>query len=161
MAQNEWDEFFYTLANTVANKSKDRGTKVGCVLVGDGNAVLGVGYNGFPRKINDLVEARHERPIKYYFAEHSERNCIYNAARSGIKTLDTKLYISGKGQPCADCARAIIQSGIVEVITGFGKFEGKGGLWEESCKVGEEMLLEAGVKIVTLDILFNRCIIGQ
>jgi dCMP deaminase len=146
-----WNEYFMKIAGVVSEKSKDRSTKVGSVLVGKGNAILGVGYNGFPRMINDEIEERHARPQKYNFSEHAERNCIYNAARHGIRTELARLYISGNGRPCADCARAIIQSGIVEVITMSGKFEGKGALWEESCKIGEEMLREAGVKVSLLD----------
>lgn len=156
MKNMSWHEYFMKMATLVASKSKDRSTKVGAVLVGEGNAVLGVGYNGMVRNINDNLDIRHERPQKYSWFEHSERNCIYNAARHGVKVGGAKLYISGHGTPCADCARAIIQSGIVEIITLYGKFDGKGALWEENMKISLEMLKEAGVKITWLDDDFNE-----
>ena len=150
-----WHEYFMKMAALVASKSKDRSTKCGAVLVGEGNSVLGVGYNGFPRGVDDDVEERHTRPTKYLYTEHGERNCIFNAAKDGIKTGGAKMYMSGKGLSCADCTRAIIQAGIVEVITGYGKFEGKGDLWEESMKASEIMFKEAGIKITLLDENFN------
>jgi len=146
-----WDEYFMNMAELVASKSKDRSTKVGAVLVSDHQAVLSVGYNGFPRDVDDDIEERHERPKKYLWTEHAERNAIYNAAFNGVKTEGKILYISGNGTPCSDCARGIIQSGIGEVITFKGKFEGAGSLWEESCKEGAQMLKEAGVKMIFLE----------
>jgi dCMP deaminase len=151
-----WDQYFVEMAQHAATKSKDRSTKVGAVIVGDGHNVISVGFNGFPRGVNDDVEARHERPVKYLVTEHAERNSIYNCARHGVRTAGATLYLNGGGWPCADCARAIIQAGIVEVVAMAGKFEGKGGLWEESCRVGKEMLEEAGVKLVQLDPEYNR-----
>jgi len=151
-----WDEYFMTMTQLVASKSKDRSTKVGSVLTNKHHSVLGIGYNGFPRGVNDDIEERHERPLKYLITEHSERNCIYNAAFNGIRTEGTILYISGHGTPCADCARAIIQSGISEVVTFKGKFEGTGSLWEESCKVGAEMLKESNVKMTFLNASYIR-----
>ena len=150
-----WHEYFMGMAKYAATKSKDRSTKVGAVLVSDNNRVLGIGFNGFPRGVNDNVEVRHDRPLKYLITEHAERNCIYSAACHGVKTGGTKIYISGNGLPCADCARAIIQSGVTEVITFMGKFEGKGSQWEESIKASEMMLQEAGIKLTLLDKNFE------
>jgi len=141
-----WDEYFFNIADVVAQKSKDPSTKVGAVLVGSGNSVLGVGYNGFPRGVNDYFDKRYKGKIKFLFTEHAERNCIYNAARNGIKLEGSKLYLNTKGYPCADCARAIIQCGINEVITHEGEFEGKSN-WKESCRISKLMLEEAKVSI--------------
>lgn len=152
-----WHQYFMEMAALVARKSKDRSTKVGAVLVGEGNTVLGVGYNGMPRKVNELYQERHLRPVKLLVTEHAERNCIYNAARHGIKTSGARMYISGNGHPCSDCARGIIQSGIVEIITGCGEFEGKGD-WKQSIEIAEQMFKEAGVKLTFLDENFKETV---
>jgi dCMP deaminase len=144
-----WDKFFIKIAQDTAEMSKDRSTKVGAVLVRD-NVILSTGWNGFPRGINDDLNERHERPLKYMLTEHAERNAIFNSARGGITTKGATIYMSGGGYPCSDCARAIIQAGIVEFVSLALPFGGKGGLWEESCRLGKIMLMESGVRIVRL-----------
>jgi len=109
-----WDDRFMGLAREVASWSKDRSRKVGCVIVGPNREIRATGYNGFPRGVADDVEARHQRPAKYRWTEHSERNAIYNAARSGVSTEGCRIYLMW--YPCMDCARAIVQAGIVEVV---------------------------------------------
>jgi dCMP deaminase len=104
------------MAEFVATKSKDKSSKIGCVIVGPKNDVRSTGYNGFPRGVNDDVEERHERPEKYFWTEHAERNAIYNAARFGAQLDGCTAYIHGNHPPCAECARALIQSGIVRVV---------------------------------------------
>ena len=150
-----WDEYFMRMAELVKTKSKDRSTQVGSVIVGEGHIVLSVGYNGFPRGINDEIEERHERPIKYHWVEHSERNSIFSAARSGTKLLGSTIYITGGGFACSDCARAIVQAGIAEAVGMQGNFIGAGP-WEESCRIGEEIMREAGVKLTTLNEKYER-----
>lgn len=146
----DWDVYFIKMARLVASKSKDRSTKIGAVLVGMKHEVLGIGFNGFPRDVDDDVESRHERPEKYLWTEHAERNAIYNAALNGIR-LDGATMYCACGVPCADCARAIIQSGIIEVVID-QRTEHKhvtnsrfATQWSRSCTVSNEMLNEAGV----------------
>ena len=145
-----WHEHFMRMAELVATKSKDRSTKVGAVIVNNEHTVLSTGYNGFARSINDNIESRHDRPVKYFWTEHGERNAIYAAARNGIRLKGSIIYVTGGGFPCADCARAIIQAGIVTAVGTEGEFIGA-GLWVDSCKVGAEMLVEAGVHLITLN----------
>lgn len=116
MAPNipDWDTYFFDIADVVSRRSKDRSTKVGCVIVGGGNRQISQGYNSFPSQANDAVPERYERPEKYLWMEHAERNAIYSAARHGIALEGSRIYVTGI--PCMDCARAIIQSGIREVI---------------------------------------------
>lgn len=109
-----WDQYFAEMCRTVASKSKDRSTKVGCVVVGPDHEIRSTGFNGFPRGVDDSREDWHQRPLKYRVTEHSERNAIYNAARCGIVLNRCTLYVPW--HPCADCARGIIQSGISEVV---------------------------------------------
>ncbi len=137
-----WDKYFINICNAVKEKSKDNSTKVGSVIVGPDNEVISVGYNGFPRGIDDDVKERYERPLKYVYFEHSERNAIYNAARIGVSTKNCKIYLTLS--PCADCARAIIQSGIKEVILQTKEIPER---WKDNCNIATEMLSEAGVAV--------------
>ena len=80
-----WDEYFMKMAEHVKTKSKDRSTQVGAVIVGEGHVVLSVGYNGFPRGVNDDIDSRYERPAKYMWTEHAERNAIFSYSPSNVK----------------------------------------------------------------------------
>jgi dCMP deaminase len=112
---NKWDRRFFELCSLVASWSEDRSRKVGAVIVGPANDLRAIGFNGLPRGVRGDVEQRHSRAEneKYYWFEHAERNAIYNASRSGIATAGCRIYTSLF--PCADCTRALIQSGIVEL----------------------------------------------
>lgn len=109
-----WDETFINLCKTISERSKDSSSKLGAVIVGPDKEIRSTGYNCFPRNVNDNNPKRLERPLKYFWIEHAERNAIYNAARVGVSLKGCKLYCNWI--PCADCARAIIQVGIIEVI---------------------------------------------
>jgi dCMP deaminase len=144
-----WDEYFINIAEHVKLKSKDIKTQIGVVIVGKDNEIVSTGYNSFPRGINDNVEERQERPEKYFWFEHAERNAIYNAARIGVSTLGTTMYMTC-GISCADCARAIINSGISKIVLR----EGKGATnekWQESAKRSMQMFEEAGVIVEYYD----------
>ena len=108
----DWNEWFLRGVYWVASKSKDPKTKIGAIIVKD-KRIISTGYNGIPICVSDDLETRHERPEKYKWYEHGERNAIYSAAKHGISTNDAILYTNAL--PCADCARGIIQSGIKEV----------------------------------------------
>lgn len=147
-----WNEFFMLHAYLVASKSKDPSTKIGAVIVTD-NVLISEGYNGFCRKVNDDVIERWKRPAKYSFVEHGERNAVYNAARNGIRTLNSVMYT--QGLPCVDCARAVIQAGINKIILHkqwedhFYKLTINGRTWTED--ISAEMFQEAGVTVEYLD----------
>lgn len=142
---SDWDKFYLHLADEVSYKSKDKSAKIGAVLVKNGS-IISTGYNGFPRGVNDNVESRHERPAKYSYTEHGERNSIYNAARNGTATLGATMYT--QGVPCADCARACIQAGITKVVTYWLASDTIFPGWKDSCAKGFEMLQEAGVEVI-------------
>ena len=99
------DEYYFSIAEVVKLKSKDESTKVGCVIVGEDGQIISTGYNSFVRGIDDNVNSRQERPEKYFWFEHAERNAIYNASRSGICLLNSTIYVPGI--PCADCMRML------------------------------------------------------
>lgn len=108
-----WDTYFVNLLPNIASKSKDT-TKTSAIIVGPSNEIRSTGYNGFPRGFDDNDETKYQRPDKYYWFEHAERNAIYNAARMGTIINDCIIYVSHF--PCIDCARAIVQSGIKRVV---------------------------------------------
>ncbi|MSU90313.1 dCMP deaminase [Rhodobacteraceae bacterium 2CG4] len=128
--------------------SEDRDFHVGAVIVGEAHEVRASGYNGLPRGVSDADEARFDRASgeKFHWIEHAERNAIYNAARAGTAIAGCTIYVNRF--PCADCARAIIQSGIVRVVCP-ARPEFDGAL-DHSFEVSERMLLEAGVALTTV-----------
>jgi dCMP deaminase len=96
--------------------SKDQSTKVAAMIIGrSSHEIRSSGYNGMPRGCDDSVASRNQRPEKYLWYEHAERNAIYNAARVGTRLEGSLLLVTM--YPCMDCARAIVQSGIEEVVT--------------------------------------------
>ncbi len=148
----KWDARFLRLAHEVAKWSKDRSTRVGAVIVGADKTPGPYGYNGFPRLIDDEREDRHDRPTKYDWTEHAERNAIYNAARIGMALKGCTIYVTHV--PCADCARAIIQVGIRRVVVDAAclKDTGFAERWSADMNVTREMLDEAKVALVTAEI---------
>jgi dCMP deaminase len=136
-----WDSRWMDLAFFVSNWSKDRSRKTGAVIVDRRNVLLSIGWNGFPRGVDDDVHLRHERPAKYQWTEHAERNAIYNAAAKGIPTLGCVMHSAW--YPCADCARAVIQAGIVELVSVEPDWNDK--RWASDFVMVRKMLGEAGV----------------
>lgn len=154
MNYTEKDKKFMADARAFAtNHSKDRSTKVGALILGKEKEPLSWGYNGFPRGVNDNKEDRHQRPVKYMWSEHAERNAIYNAARAGIRLRGAHIYVTSL-PPCTDCARAIIQSGISTVFLeakAFDTTNERSKAWLENWPVALEMFREGKVEIVILD----------
>lgn len=153
-----WDEWFMKIMYVVASKSKDPKTKIGAVLVRE-RRIISTGYNGLCRGVNDTIPERLVRPAKYNWFEHGERNAIFAAARYGIATEDTVMYTNGI--PCTDCARAVIQAGIRQVIV-HKPYEdlciaaqktklGHGEQWKGHNEISMAMFDEAGVMVVVLD----------
>lgn len=152
----KWNLRFMDLAKLIAGWSKDDSTKVGCVIIGPDKEVRSMGYNGFPRGVDDTIQARKIRPTKYDFTEHAERNAIYNAGLYGASVKGCSLYVTLP--PCADCARGIIQSGISEIIyldmpkDDSQKIAG----WRDKLNVSFEMFDEAGIIYKPLNGSPNR-----
>jgi dCMP deaminase len=105
--------------------------------------VRAIGFNGFPRGLNDEEADRHQRPAKYLWTEHAERNAIYTAARNGVSLAGSRMYLPWF--PCVDCARAIVQAGIVELIAMMPDLADP--QWGEGFVVSTELLTEAGVTV--------------
>lgn len=142
-----WIEYFLGIAEQVKLKSKDKYTKIGAIIVGEDNEVLSTGYNSFPRGLADDVDSRQERPEKYFWFEHAERNAIYNAARVGTPLKNSTIYLTS-GLPCMDCARGIVNSGIKRVYCKEECTTNNKEKWEESQKRSRELLIECGIEII-------------
>ncbi|WP_169544033.1 deoxycytidylate deaminase [Sneathiella aquimaris] len=140
----KWHRRFMGLANHISEWTEDRDFKVGAVIVGTNHEIRSTGYNGLPRQIKAIEESRFDRKSgeKFFWFEHAERNAIYNAAYFGATLSGCTLYVNRF--PCADCARAIIQSGITTVCCP-AKPE-KDGALDHSFDVSEILLQEAGVQ---------------
>ena len=144
-----WTEYFLLIAENIKLKSKDKSTQIGAVIVGKNNEVLSTGYNSFPRGLNDGIIERQERPEKYYWFEHAERNAIFNAARVGTPLDNSTIYLTS-GPPCMDCARGIVNAGIKKVYcktidqcTTKNK-----DMWVESQNRTLQMFQECGVELI-------------
>jgi len=118
-----WDEYFMGVALLAAMRSKDPNTQVGACIVDSENRILSTGYNGFPSGCSD-DEYPWDREgdfteTKYPFVVHAELNAILNAR--GKNLTGAKIYVALF--PCNECAKAIIQSGIKEVIFDSNKYK--------------------------------------
>ena len=140
---------FMQLANYTANLfSKDSDKKVGAILLApESLQVLSMGYNGMPRKIDESKSCRWERPLKYKYVEHAERNAIYNACRHGTPLKGSIAVVTMF--PCCDCARALIQAGIRNLVT--IKPDLNHPRWGEDFKISLEMFEEVGIDIRVVD----------
>ena len=105
---------FVGVAKAAAALSKDPSTKVGCVVVDDDGSVLSLGYNGFPRGVDDLPQRYADRDTKLIFVAHAESNAIAQAARHGVRLLGSTMVLTAL-YPCMNYAKQIIQAGIKRV----------------------------------------------
>ena len=149
MKRNEyisWDEYFMGVSLLAAERSKDPNTQVGACIVDDTNRIVSTGYNGFPYGCSDDEypwDRAGETPgkTKYPYVVHAELNAILNA--SGKKLAGARIYVDLF--PCNECAKAIIQSGIREVVYLSDKYAET-----EMTKISRRMLTSAGVKLTQL-----------
>ena len=154
------DNEILKMAYVFAKKhSDDPSTQTAAVLVDKNIGVLLIAANRFPNGIEPNPE-RLERPQKYHYIEHAERNVIYRAAREGIETRGLTMY--SPWCPCTDCARAIIQAGIKKVVSHKKIMDATPERWRDSINSALAMLSEAGVEYELYDgeiggasIMFN------
>ncbi len=139
----KWNIRFMQMAQMISTWSKDQSTKVGCVIVSPEKAILSMGYNGFPRGVDDTPEYRHIRPTKYEFVVHAEENALLNAGRNGTRLNGGILYVTMP--PCTRCAGSIIQAGIKEIIYLEPEVQKQIPGWRDSLKYSFEMFNEASV----------------
>lgn len=149
-----WDEYFMGIALLSAYRSKDPSTKVGACIVDLNNKIVGVGYNGFPVGCDDsLLPWEREGEFlqtKYPYVCHAELNAILN---SNFNLRGCRLYVALF--PCNECAKAIIQSGISEVIYLDDKYKDT-----DSVKAAKKMFEMSGVKFRILEINRNSIVLN-
>jgi len=110
-----WDDYFLTVAESVARKSKDPNCQVGAIIVSNDNVILSTGFNGLARGVYDDEQLLANVDEKLKLICHAEMNAILNAARTGVSLSETKIYVNKF--PCLSCCNGIVQSGIVRVCT--------------------------------------------
>ena len=106
-----WDEYFIKITETVALKSKDPSTKLGCVIADEKNRVVSLGYNGMIQGADETKMTLSERPMKYYFAIHAEMNAILFAHQDLTGCTLYSLVAS-----CENCLKYCLQAGIKRFV---------------------------------------------
>lgn len=134
----------------LALNSPDPSTQNGAVLVDDaGMFKYSEAWNEFPRG-SEYTDERWERPLKYRYIEHAERNSIYFAARHGLSTDGMGMVCPWAA--CSDCARAIIQAGItVLVVHKQAHDRVRNDHWAGEIAIAQGMFVDAGVQMIFLD----------
>ena len=139
-----WDEYFMSVALLAAMRSKDPNTQVGACIVGEDDRIISTGYNGFPRGCSDdeFPWDRDGEETKYPYVVHAELNAILNAG--GKSLAGARVYVGLF--PCNECAKAIIQAGIKEVIYLSDKYAGT-----PANNASKRMLRAAKVKLTRFE----------
>ena len=140
-----WDEYFMGVAQLAAERSKDPSTQVGACIVDGEKRILSTGYNGFPHGCSDdefpWNRDESKGDTKYQYVVHAELNAILNA--SGKSLAGSTLYVGLF--PCNECAKAIIQAGVKEVIYLSDKYK-----TTPNTVASRQMLNAAGIKLTQL-----------
>ena len=138
-----WDEYFMGVALLAAKRSKDPNTQVGACIVDENNVIISTGYNGLPIGCSDddFPWNRDGENNKYAYVVHAELNAILNATGKSLR--GARIYVALF--PCNECAKAIIQAGIKEVIYLSDKYDGT-----PLNQASKLLLNTAGVKLTQL-----------
>jgi dCMP deaminase len=143
--QWRWDARWMEMAELVSTWSKDPGHKIGAVLVyPTSNVIVGSGYNGFPRALRD--ENLDDRGYKLSRTIHAEVNAIYNVMATTHHRQGLTLYVYGL-PPCLECAKNIIQCGIISRVVVNKDPRDVKGTWSTSCLEAALMMSQTGIKV--------------
>lgn len=137
-----WDEYFMGVAHLASFRSKDPNTQVGACIVSGDNKILSMGYNGLPKGCSDdefpwARDGDEVNETKYPFVTHSELNAILNYRGGSLE--GSKMYVTLF--PCNECAKAIIQAGIKDVVYASNKYDGT-----PSVEASKKLFNAAGVR---------------
>lgn len=144
-------------AYEVALGSPDPSTQNGALIVNEvmisksghiGFEILARGCNTFTKGMESTPE-RLERPLKYSFVEHAERNCVFDAATQGVVCTGKTMICPWAA--CVDCARAIVQSGLRKLVRHKAASDRSPERWLESIALADEILLASGIEIVEFE----------
>ena len=141
--RDKWINRFLELAMSISDWSKDPHRKVGAVIVDHARRVLGIGYNGFPRGVDDDPVRYENKSVKLAMVVHAEANAILNSA--GRTLVGSTIYVTS--YPCTECSKLLIQSGIDTVVCPPPALEGK---WADDSMIAKQMLTEACVTQITV-----------
>lgn len=152
ITDKKWSVRLLKMAKDVASWSKDTSTKVGAVITTADGKPISWGFNGMPMGIDDNIPERHMRPEKYKWMCHAERNAMDLASRSDLSNCVMFVTFA----PCANCAQSIIQRGIrTVVVDASGTVDKVPAHWTEEMTTANQMMLEAGVNIIPVDLLHS------
>lgn len=150
-----WDEYFISVALVSAMRSKDPNTQVGACIVDQDNKIVSIGYNGLPKGCSDEVfpwgKDGNFLESKYAYSCHAELNAILNSTGKDLKgcSVYTTLF------PCNECTKAIIQTGITEIVYLSDKYK-----HTDIVKASKMMLDHAGVVIRQFKSEKNKIVIS-
>lgn len=142
--QESWWDYFLTMLDPIRARSEDPSTQVAALLTGQANQILTTGYNGLPRGVEHLAQRLNQRPMKYDWIEHAERNAIFNAARHGV-ALDFSTLVTD-GIPCVNCGRAAIQVGVDTIVVAKEIFN-TNIMWIKEASITLQMCKEAHIPV--------------
>jgi dCMP deaminase len=151
----KWDERFLDMSDLVASWSKDPSTKVGAVIARPDKTICSVGYNGFPRGMNDSDEIYADRETKYARVIHAEMNALLAAPED---VAEYTMYTSFRhyGPSCDRCSAHVIQSGIERVVCRLEPEDPSMERWQDSITAGLKMYKEAGVQVDLLEVPLRK-----
>lgn len=141
----KWDNRFLKLADEIATWSKDPSTQVGCIIVRPDKTIASVGYNGFPRGVNDSIERYNNREIKYLMVKHAEENAVYSAKEP---LTGYTAYVTH--HPCSTCTGTLIQNGINRIVTRTPS-DSFAERFASSFEASRTMISETGIELVLID----------
>ena len=147
MTLRQWDRYFYTICDAVSSNSKCHSRHIGAILVRD-KSIVSTGYNGPPRDIAHCDSQCPRRQAGHGSGEglhlcpaiHAEVNCVVNAARQGVITLGTILYMNCI-IPCNECLKVLINAGVVEVVIRSNK------VYSAESELTTRLIEESGIKV--------------
>ena len=145
MALEKWYQRFLSIAELASKWSKDPNAQVGAVIVDTQGQVAAVGYNGFPKMVEDSVERYDNQEQKLEMVVHAEQNAILGA---GARARNGTVYVFGK-PVCARCAGSLIQAGVARIVATEPRL-GTQSKWDESGRLARQMMEEARVAFVPI-----------
>lgn len=154
MSRPSWEDYFLGLAKVVSQRSHDSQTQHGCVITDRENRILGLGYNGFPRGLDDKL-LPNTRPNKYPWMIHAERNALANCI---IRPDNGIAYVTG--QCCNDCIMSLWQEGVSSVV--MSKNHGTHLFDDSAQKIFDTFVSMSGISIkyVDSDLSWLRQLVG-
>lgn len=146
---DKWEQRFLGMARLISSWSKDSSTKCGAVIVRPDRTLAALGYNGFPRGVDDDHALYLDRPRKYERVVHAEMNAILSAAEP-VRGYDLYVWPPSEAPTCNRCAAHVIQAGIARVFYQHDSTSTIHQRWSDYPEEGLTMFREAGIEVISL-----------